>query len=307
MSHHLTIAYVTHRREPHLEWFADSLARELRSNPIPHRLVIVDYYKDNRETPPSSLEEIGNVVHVKPKPCVWQGEHRLTKRNYFAAASTRNTALCYAPDGWIAFADDLSVLMPGWLKCVTQAMSEDYIVLGAYKKVLGLVVDNGEVVGYRDHRAGLDSRWYSGSDLQAMPAAPSWLFGCSFATPVEALLKVNGFDEDVDPTGGEDYVLGIMLHRAGYGARYDRRMLTLESEEGHFIDEPFHRIDKGVSPHDRSHAMLNMTMAGRNTAANYFGPDGIRGLRDRILSGEPFPVTKIPEHDWFDGQPLVEM
>ena len=301
----LTIAYMTCRQNPRFEWFRDSL---LHQNPIGivNRIVVVDFHAATRE-PKLDVPGIETIV-TTPKPTVWQGPHRLTKRDYFAAANARNTALCYAKDGWIAYVDDLSVLMPGWLKCVREAMQGNYIALGAYRKVLKLQVENGEVKYLEDHPSGWDSRWKHGNDAHPVPAAGGWLFGASVAMPVETLLKINGWDEDCDSLGGEDYIAGLMLEKHGYRFMYDRRMLTLESEELHHYEVTLTRIDKGKSPKDKSHKILKMvTDHGRHRAPNYFGNEGIAGLRQRVLRGEPFPIPSIPEHDWYDDQPLREM
>lgn len=296
-SQHLTVCYQTCRTNPQLAWFLESFARERASHDGPVKLVIVDFHAQD--------ETIEGAVWVPPKPCVWQGPFRLTKENYFAAANSRNTGLCYAPDGWIAYVDDLSVLMPGWLSSIREAMSGNYIVLGAYKKVKDLVVEKGAVKSCTEFPSGIDSRWGSGANCPVQ-ASGSWLFGCSFAAPVEALLTVNGSDENADGLGSEDYLLGIRLQNAGYTFRYDRRMLTLESEELHHIGTPFKRRDKGVSPNDKSHALLRQA-EGSRWAPNYFGEGGIRALRDIILAGGNFPISQIPDRDWFDGQPLSEL
>lgn len=306
----LTIAYMTNRREPHVRWFLESLGSPPQSVDIKqmaHKIVMVDFWHKDRDADFKALMTKYGVIHVPPKPCVWQGEHRLTKVNWFAASNARNTALCLAPDGYIAYVDDLSVLTPLWLHCVVEAMEHHYIVYGAYRKVLGLIVENGIVQGFRDHPPGDDSRWKYGKNTGPVVAAGSWLFGCSLAAPVEAFLAINGWDEDADGLGGEDSAAGIMLERAGYTFRYDRRMLTYESEEGHHTGEEFVRSDKGRSPKDKSHAFLNMLLGGRNIAPNYFGYGGIKQLRQKVLNGAPFPIVQVPQHDWYDGQPISEM
>jgi hypothetical protein len=95
---------------------------------------------------------------------------------------------------------------------------------------------------------------------------------------------------------------------------FDPRMFTLESEEAHGEEAPFRRVIKWKAANSRfkekdaSHAILQMVVnKGRRVAPNYFGPDGIRGLRQGILAGEEFPVVQIPEHHWCDGQLLREM
>jgi len=298
---HLTIAYITGRPEPMFHWFFNSLKRECSNDFSGIHIVVVDRFSETRPY------QLPANAHVCPMPNVWQGKYRLTKRDYFAASNARNTALCLAPDGWITYVDDLSVLMPGWLACVREAMEEDYIALGAYKKVLKLEVDHNGNATYEDFAPGVDSRWNSGHPDGPVPAAGSWMFGCSLAAPVEAFLKINGFDSDADSLGSEDYIAGIMLEKAGYRFMYDRRMLTLESEERHHDGSALPRFDKGVSPKDKSHALLKMVMNGRHVAPNYFGEGGIRAVHERVLHGEPFPIIQVPDRDWYDGQPLSEL
>lgn len=305
----LTVCYMTNRRNCQFEWFRDSLARECNNDFKEIKLVVVDFHADApgrlaEIRPPSGLT---NFVHTAPKPTVWQGRHRLTKVDYFAASNARNTAICYAEDGWIAFVDDLSVLLPGWLDRIREAMAGWYIVLGAYAKVKNLVVRNGVVESYDEHSGGRDSRWGRGSDSGPVEIDGGAMFGCSLAAPVSAFLDTNGFDEDCDSLGSEDYICGIALEQNGYKLRYDRRMMTFESEEHHHIDPSFKRVDMGVSPDDKSHAILHLAKSGqRKKFPNYFGPGGLPELRQHILRGGSFPVNLNPRHCWFSGKPVEE-
>lgn len=302
----LTICYCTNRKEPHFEWFFDSFKPQLTAASMNCRLVFASSHYDGPDqfVCKHYRPEFSEVINVRPKPSVWQGPHRLTQRDYFAAANARNTGLCLAPDGWIAYVDDLSVLMPGWLNCVVDAMRGNYAVCGSYKKVKDMRVENG-VATYTEFPGGIDSRWEHGSD-QPVACLGEWLFGCSFAAPVEWLLAVNGWDENCDSLGGEDWALGLRLQNSGLPLCYDRRMFTVEAEDLHAEGPAFIRLDKGTSPNDKSHALLYAAKASK-TAPNYFGEGGIRALRSRILAGEPFPIVGIPEHDWYDGQPLRDM
>lgn len=302
----LTIAYCTARKQPHFKWFFDSLGRQHCRLPG-IRLVVVDFHHAPDRLQFASIN--GNkIIHVPPKPNVWQGPHRLTQRDYFAASNARNTALCYAADGWISFVDDLSVLRDGWLAAVQDAMrSPGTIRLGAYRKVNELQVIEGEVKGFSNHPHGFDSRWNAGNDYAPAPIHGSAMFGCSLVGEVEAFMRINGFDEDCSPIGGEDYLAGLMLQAHGYKFVYDRRMLTYECETCHHREPRMAGEDKGVSPNDMSHRLLAMVNGGRNVAPNYFGESGIRKLRDEILAGGGFPIPNCPQHHWPDGQPLAEM
>jgi len=309
----LTIAYVTSRKQPCIDWFSASLARETARHPdLQFRVVIVDFWANHGTEPRRPFSKQGWTL-TAPKPCVWQGPHRLTKADYFAQCNARNTALCLATDGWIAFVDDLSVLMPGWLGAVREAIAGNYIACGAYRKVNGMVVEDGVLKDFIDQPIGVDHRWQFGRDDRAVPCTGAWAYGCSLALPVEAALTVGGYPEALcDGMGYEDVAFGRMLETVGYTFRYDRRMLTYESDELHgqlpvMRREDPCRGDPNANPRDdQSHALLR-AVAGLRHHPNYFGEGGIRGLRQRVLAGEPFPVVGIPEHRWFDAKPLREL
>lgn len=302
MNQHLTIAYCTARKDPKIEWFLDSLKRECKGNYDGLKIVIVTLHQNTFWVP---TDIPPNFTITEPKPNVWQGKYRLTKEDWFAASNARNTALCLAPDGWICYADDLSVLLPGWFDRVKAAMEGNYIACGTYRKVNKLVVENGEVISFADHYAGNDSRTrFAAGDLY--PCEGGWLFGCSCAMPVEALLTIGGWTEFADGLGGEDYLTGLTLQNAGYKFFYDRKMMTYESEEHHHLENSLLRTDKGKSPDDKSHRALNIVLSGQKFFDNYY-QGGMRALREKVLKGEPFPIIQIPDRDWFDGQLISEM
>lgn len=315
-------------------WFLHSLSRELGADFTNVRVVIVDIWAqamddwtqsdvDARRTEVSVLAghlqiPANQLFHIPPKPCVWQGPARLTAVNWFAASNARNTAVCMAPDGWIAFVDDVSVLRPGWGKAVRRAMEGDgwQVTCGAYRKVRDLVVEDGEIKSWNPHEvddgkggkvdAGMDNRYGSGSD-GPVACTGNWMYGCSLVAPVKAFLDTNGWPEYADGMSFEDVLEGIALQKKGYMFAYDRTMMTFESEELHAQLPVMRRTDKGQSPMDKSHAALRMQQGGTGWNENYFGAWGITGLRERVLAGEPFPMCGIPQHDWFDSQPINEM
>lgn len=316
----LTIAYITMREEPHIEWFLDSLRRQLTSD-LEFNVVVVTHHPITWMN--VDFPDRNKTKFVRPKPSVWQGDTRLTKVPWFDASGPRNTSLCYAPDGWICYVDDLSVLMPGWLNAVREAMAGNYIALGAYRKVKNLVVENGEVKSFTPHLnnegvdVGIDSRIYYGREGEAVPATGGMLYGCSVAMPVEALLTINGWPEDLcGGLGSEDYCCGLALENAGYTFKYDRRMMTLESEEHHHVGPVFRKEDwhfengvpvvGGNGGSDKSHAALNIAKQSKYFP-NSFGEGGIRELRRKILAGEPWPIPASPDRDWFTKQLLSEL
>lgn len=314
----LTVAYLTNRKDCRIEWFFQSLANEVartKASWNDFKIVVVDYWMwydhDNsrRDEFLRKASEAGCPipVHVPPAPTVWQGPHKLTKEDHFDAANTRNTAVCYAPDGYIVYVDDLSVLLPGWLDGVLEAQKVHYIACGAYRKVKDLVVENGRVVSFTPHPPGDDPRLKLTQFHHRCPS--NWMYGCSFAAPVEAMLMING-----QPAlwcagmGYEDSVSGDALSRNGYVFRYDTRMMTYESEELHSQNRPFRRDDPGVSPHDKSHALLDKCQ-GVKSFPNDFGGGftKLADLRRHILGGGAFPIPTEPSVEWFTGKPLSEL
>lgn len=297
----LTIAYCTMRQQPMFHWFKDSLMLQI-DGVIPDdiQLVVVSPYAASMSATPFKA--------VIPKPSVWQGPYRLTKQDFFSASNSRNTAICVAKDGYIAFVDDLSALAPLWLQSVREAMAGGYIACGAFQKVKGLEVENGVVRSYLDYPQGRDSRWDSGRQDGPAPCDPSWMFGCSLAAPVQAFIDVNGYPEDwCDGLGYEDSVTGQMIAKHGYRFMYDRRMMTFESEEHHHNQPNMLRVDPGISPKDKSHVMIEKAKHATRFE-NYFG-EGIKDLSDlrrQCQNGEPFQIRREPTHEWFTGKPLEE-
>jgi len=311
----ITLCYLTSRRDCKLEWWLDSLRLQIKPEDEIH-IVIVDFWAKHRATlpginpAPAAVDDdivtyVKSLRHVEPKPNVWQGQHRLTKEDWFAAANARNTALCLCRTDWLAYCDDLSVLAPTWLEAVRRAVAGNYVALGAYKKVRNLVVEKGIIKSFEEFPGGLDSRLRHPGEV--VSCGGDWMYGCSVAAPVEAFLCVNGWPEAFDGLSFEDVCMGIAIGNTNkFSFRYDKSMLTLESEEHHYIEKPMKRSDFGVSPKDKSHAALNIAKSSR-WFPNYFGDEGIRGLRQRVLNGDPFPTLQCPQHCWFTGRPIAEL
>lgn len=315
---HLTICWLTSRENCCFDWFCDSLHRETAGNYHRIKVVAIDFLNqplDERGHTEEDVEKrrvkfksiahrIPDFLHTVSKPSVWQGQHRQCKNSYFCAAGTRNTGLCYAPDGHIAYVDDLSVLLPGWIKAVRESMKRNYIACGAFRKVKNLVVKNGSIISFSDH-PGYDSRWNHGKDTEAVPCPAQWLFGCSVAGPVNAFLSINGWPEACDSTGigCEDCMTGLALEASGYKLKYDRRMLTYESEELHHIGHKMLRVDLGnIGFSDsKSHELVRM-LTGKKWFDNDFRGMSISELRRHVLSGKPFPMPPKNAIDWYNGK-----
>jgi hypothetical protein len=316
----LTVAYVTFRRQPRFEWFVASFMREMReaasrTGVAPYvQIIVVDGRLwcdgDARRAELITLAGGLSFEHVPPKPTPWQGPYRQTSKDYFAAASTRNTALALARGRHVAFVDDLSLLLPGWLKAHQHAAAHGYVLAGTTCKYHSVEVypDGGYKLGPAT-KVGQDSRipLLKGGDLQK--CGGGWLFGGTFSVPLDYALRVNGQDEAHDSIGGEDYDFGIRLERAGCTINITRECGTIEDEMGH-AETPMIRLDKPWAGPDgpySSNLLLNRLQREKDrawTSGNHFN---LRELRDSVLAGRPFPQPEPNQRHWVDSQPLSEM
>jgi hypothetical protein len=317
----VSVVYVTHRPLPRFDWFADSLAGQLEGDD-PEVIFVDGLHSSERTT------LVGRVVderfahrHVPAKPTPWNGPQRLTRRDYFAAASARNTGIVYAKSPYVVFVDDCSVLMPDWWQEVRAAARHGYVVAGAYRYHHDVVVEKGILVSSVPDWSGLDTRWKQGEE-GLVEIGGGNLFGCSFGAPRQLLLEANGFDELADPIGGEDYQLGIRLEWLGARIFYSRRMLTVESADVVHGPSPV-RLGRHTDPAaymerlreygvghrstdgdwDNSHMVLDLTYGTRSTRslANYYD---LATLDEADLEGT---VARFPHEYWFDHTPLAEL
>jgi predicted O-methyltransferase YrrM len=315
----LTIAYMTFRERPSFEWFARSLARELRSmpdiDPATVQILVIDGRlwasgEARRQELRAAAAGLIQFEHHPPKPTMWQGPSRLTRSDFFAAANTRNTALALARGAHVAFVDDLSVLVPGWLKAHIHAADNRYVLAGTTCKHKNILVDeSGTIVTYRSFPPGMDSRWGKVDDAVS-PCPGAWLYGGTFSVPLDLALKVNGQDEIYDPIGGEDYDFGIRMERAGAVLRISRSGGTFEDEDGHHNQGVMLRQDKPWAGPDGPY-VSNMLYHRLMREASRIDPLGnsfqLSELRARALTGQSFPEAPTSANYWSDGQPLAEM
>jgi hypothetical protein len=133
-----------------------------------------------------------------------------------------------------------------------------------------------------------------------------WFFGCSYAAPLEWLLQVNGAEEGMDSLSMEDCILGQMLKNNGFQMNFDPQMRMIEDRtegelsSGHDVGGNLKRMDKGISPNDKSHAALERFGKLKRTE---FTPD-LRKLRELKLM--PLPLDASKYLDWYDSQPIKD-
>lgn len=303
MRYGLTIVYTTSRREPKIEWFFDSLAKQIYSHEEEAiKVIVVDSFADpgRHEWMAQRLTESSatfSIKHVAPKPTIWQGPHRITREDWWAKSNALNTGIALCKTEWIAFCDDRCILGPHWLQSIRHAMDDEYAVCGSYEKRSDMKVEDGAITDYGT-LIGEDVRQPKG-----FPVPTKDWYGGSGALPLEWCLAVNGFSEDLcDSLGLEDAMFGVTLHNSGYPICYDSRMMLLEDRTQGQIDGALKRTDKGISPNDKSHEIVARLHHSTTSMNSY----DIRDVRNRVLASEPFPPPSASHTDWFDGQPVSE-
>lgn len=318
------MVHVTHRRDPAYAWFVDSLAAQTEPEDE-LEVVFVDGLHDGERERMLDRLVAGRFPHrhVPAKPNPWNGRHRLTRGQYAATSSARNTGIVYATKPYLVFVDDLCVLGPGWWRQVKRAARERRVVAGAYQKRHDMVVRGGNLVSSRLDFAGLDCRWSRGDPDALTPIGGGELFGAGVGAPRDLLVELNGFDELCDPVGGEDYHLGLRIEFSGVPIHYCRSMLAIESEELHHQPAVVERYDTLVDPDmymrrlrefgvrerstggpcDGGHLLLDILLGtrARTTMGNYYS---LRTLGEADLEAT---VMRFPRSHWLDQRPLSEL
>lgn len=293
----LTIGIITSRPEPKIEWIMESLGRQRGDARVPV-IMVVDSF---------APRDLGVRVdlHVQPKPSLWNGKHRVTSQDWWAASSYRNTILCHAQTEWVMFLDDRCMVDVGMTQALEDAMAGNYAVFGAYQKRHfmecegGIITAEGVITGH-DHRIESWRRYILGNVPVAMPSPPSWAYGCCLALPLEWALEIGGFEEACDGMSAEDTVFGAMLANNGREMRFDPGMKVIQDRTPGQIGIPMRREDKGQSPLDKSHRAVELFHSAKNTSNRHL----LLQSRQAVMAGKEWPLTFGSREDWWDGEPV---
>lgn len=280
----LTVVYITGRKEPHVDWMAADLSRQIQGSDEIH-LIVVDVFARSPVLLGIPAGLFCSVIVTAPKPNIWQGPHRVTAVDWWANSNARNTGIALCKTDYVVFLDDRCHLGGCWLDAVRCSERErESVIAGAYQKI-----ENGKII--QDHR------------FQQYPQGKpdcggGWLYGCTLALPLEWCLETNGFEEGCDGLSGEDYIFGFMLENNGHRIDF-RPQLFVQLERSAPHSNTYVRTDKGAAPLDKSHAAIERFKPRKRTE---FTPD-LRMIRAQLSRGEPFPIPdpRADHRDWFDG------
>lgn len=327
----ITFIYTTCRKNPKFEWFIDSLynqALEEKYDISTIEIVMVDFELQYDESRRETMKQIVNnrfkFVHVEPMPSQWQGKHKICSRDCFSASLARNTGICYASNPYVFFVDDLSVLEPGSFKYMIEYAKQNLIIAFAYKKVWDLEVENGVIIHKREEPSGIDTRWDQGDDFRRIGGTQ--LYGYS-GSPIEHILKINGFDEKHNSIGYEDLDYGYRLEKCGLEIYYSKKVVYNESESLADQGNLFLRRDPLLTPEqysqlmtkfnvpkrlnenartDVSHLFVDMLLMRNNiwTEGNSYT---LTYLRARLKDGQPIHIPFDPEVRTIDGVLLRDL
>jgi len=285
----ITICFITAREYPQLDWLISGLADQAKKRDEIELIVVDALGRSATEIGYYPIPAITKLVETRPKPTIWQGPHRITAHDFFANANARNTAIVLCTTSYICFLDDRCKLDPGWFEAVRCGEKKrDAVLCGSYAKHWsgGISMDNRRASKPQGQKRCL----------------PEWSYGCNLALPLRWALKVNGFEEGCDPVGVEDCVFGQMLGNAGYRADFVAEMSVQQDRNdprGYLHPPKFPRQDKGLSPNDKSNALIDRFCKRSRTE---FTPD-LNRLREVLARGEAFPLPdpNADYRDWYDG------
>ena len=74
----ITIAYITAREEPHLEWLCAGIEQQARSDDKIELIVVDALGRPATAIGYRPVKAIKKLVETRPKPTIWQGLHHVT-------------------------------------------------------------------------------------------------------------------------------------------------------------------------------------------------------------------------------------
>lgn len=327
----ISIVYCTMRPEPKFKLAADSIAANLEwlKTQVELEWIIVDHLTRgaNWHSRHSSIDDAVSdrfkYKHVPPKPCRWQGQTKLTTKDYPALCNARNTGLCYATGDYVIFADDCCAFGPGWLEFHVMCARLGGAGVGTYNtyktaNIKGSLLISGVPSGFKDSRDPTQLPANQGITCgQRIRSCGAWFYGINCGAPMEYILKVNGFDEAYDGQyGSDDCDFGVRIERAGCklyhssSARVyhilDTHDLVFEAGAAAWGSETPRKLVGGQPSNDFLIKQLLSDPHRYYPVGNWFSLYELKH-KFQTIRESAFPLGNEMYWDWRDGQLLEEM
>lgn len=239
-----------YKNRPDLHLFEPTLECFKKQTMMDFEWVIVDALYEQRKNYFSNLDLPFKVKHIPALPNLWI-------ENGFPGICTQyNKGIIYADGKLLFFTGDSHMVQPNFMQELwgqylkghfplawyfydnSFALARDAFQLhadtntckdgkqqfdAAYPEQFSKAPVEYDILGFKGGKTEIEHRYvrcFQGNDRKACLAPWDWWFGCSSAS-LEAILKVNGFDQRFD---GDQMLLdcdvGSRLDLAGYGIRF---------------------------------------------------------------------------------------
>lgn len=224
-----------HVFEPTLECFKQQTMKDFE-------WIILDVLYDQRKDYFKDMNLPFSVKHIPAKPNLW------IETGFPGICAQYNKGIIYADGSLLFFTGDSHMIFPNFMERLWRHYQDGYFPLAWY--FFDLTYSEHEtlkrssshpdrfdeawpgkqlpcspynILGYCGEKVSIEHRYneaFKDNELQQRPAPWVWWFGCSSAS-LEAMLKINGFDQRFD---GDRMLLdcdvGSRLDLAGYGTRF---------------------------------------------------------------------------------------
>lgn len=276
-------------------WIANTF-RGLGQQTMPHsqwEFLMVDDCGDRwGEVEKLAEENRVNVKYMKSKPYKWKSNRQL--------GNARNTSFIHADGELVCFLDDYSWINPTWLTSHWKIyMKHKCGVIGVVYAVRfneGLIKSRFDLEVEKDNP---DKRIEGLRGTHLYPCQPGWFYTFNASAPLEKIISVNGYDEEMDCTGEDDVDLGIRMGRTGLKYYYSAEELIAVYHMRHgslsrlspFKPEECHRVTKELydTKYDGSWGILERNSRVKPWEVNlgYFSLAEARENRDE------YPVKEV--------------
>ncbi len=200
------------------------------------------------------------------------------KKPYFKTnrgiANARNTGLTYAKGELIVFIDDYTWIPPDFL----QNHWDTYDMLGycTIGSVVSIHYHEKQITSEKDFKIrhidgrNIDHTWTKDhgaidtrtSVLKAenvKDCIAGWFYCSNASAPLDKIIQINGFDEEMDATCEEDIDLGLRLERVGCKFWFKGNIIAYHMNHGtpeinpplKFPDEDCHKVTMGMYHPDK--------------------------------------------------------